>query len=152
MYHQIDNNLRYHFTGTAVPKDWNHSAICTGLFTHIIESCTYGVNSIKEVTVITKYREILRLTALGFSQRDICSSAGVSQKTVSKVQKRARELQLPWPLDESMTDIALSRKLFPHEAVRTERRMPDFEYVRKELQRNGVTKKLLWTEYLEECC
>ncbi len=133
MYHQIDNNLRYHFTGTAVPKDWNHSAICTGLFTHIIESC-------------------LRLTALGFSQRDICSSAGVSQKTVSKVQKRARELQLPWPLDESMTDIALSRKLFPHEAVRTERRMPDFEYVRKELQRNGVTKKLLWTEYLEECC
>ena len=51
-----------------------------------------------------------------------------------------------------MTDIALSRKLFPHEAVRTERRMPDFEYVRKELQRNGVTKKLLWTEYLEECC
>ena len=88
---------------------------------------------------MTKYREILRLTALGFSQRDICSSAGVSQKTVSKVQKRARELQLAWPLDESMTDIALSKKLFPHEAVQTERRMPDFEYVRKELQRNGVT-------------
>ena len=41
---------------------------------------------------MTKYREILRLTALGLSQRDICSSAGVSQKTVSKVQKRAREL------------------------------------------------------------
>ena len=100
---------------------------------------------------MTKYREILRLTALGFSQRDICSSAGVSQKTVSKVQKRARELQLVWPLDESMTDIALSKELFPHEAVQTERRMPDFEYVRKELQRNGVTKKLLWTEYLEEC-
>ena len=100
---------------------------------------------------MTKYREILRLTALGLSQRDICSSAGVSQKTVSKVQKRARELHLEWPLDESMTDIALSKKLFPHEAVQTERRMPDFEYVRKELQRNGVNKKLLWTEYLEEC-
>ena len=56
---------------------------------------------------MTKYREILRLTALGLSQRDICSSAGVSQKTVSKVQKRARELHLEWPLDESMTDIAL---------------------------------------------
>lgn len=90
----------------------------------------------KEVEVMTKYREILRLTALGFSQRDICSSAGVSQKTVSKVQKRARELQLAWPLDESITDIALRKKLFPHEAVQTERRMPDFEYVRKELQRN----------------
>ena len=43
---------------------------------------------------MTKYREILRLTALGLSQRDICSSAGVSQKTVSKVQKRARELHI----------------------------------------------------------
>ena len=100
---------------------------------------------------MTKYREILRLTALGLSQRDICSSAGVSQKTVSKVQKRARELHIEWPLDESVTDIVLGKKLFPNEAVQTERRMPDFEYVRKELLRNGVTKKLLWIEYLEEC-
>lgn len=88
---------------------------------------------------MTKYREILRLTALGLSQRDICSSAGVSQKTVSKVQKRARELHIEWPLDESVTDIVLGKKLFPNEAVQTERRMPDFEYVRKELLRNGVT-------------
>ena len=29
--------------------------------------------------------------------------------------------------------------------------MPDFDYIRKELMRNGVNKKLLWTEYLEEC-
>ena len=29
--------------------------------------------------------------------------------------------------------------------------MPDYDYVRKELLRNGVNKKLLWTEYLEEC-
>ncbi|WP_367931977.1 hypothetical protein [Enterocloster citroniae] len=29
--------------------------------------------------------------------------------------------------------------------------MPNFAYIRKELLRNGVNKKLLWTEYLEEC-
>ena len=29
--------------------------------------------------------------------------------------------------------------------------MPDFDYIRKELLKNGVNKKLLWTEYLEEC-
>ncbi len=29
--------------------------------------------------------------------------------------------------------------------------MPDYEYIRKELLRNGVNKKLLWTEYLEDC-
>lgn len=29
--------------------------------------------------------------------------------------------------------------------------MPDFAHIRRELQRNGVNKKLLWTEYLEDC-
>lgn len=29
--------------------------------------------------------------------------------------------------------------------------MPDFSYIQKELLRNGVNIKLLWTEYLEEC-
>ena len=56
---------------------------------------------------MTKYREIIRLTGLGFSQRNIMASCGVSQKTVVKVQKRARELNISWPLDESMTDTEL---------------------------------------------
>ena len=38
---------------------------------------------------MTKYREILRLTALGLSLRDIEKSLKVSRKTVVKVQKRA---------------------------------------------------------------
>ena len=41
---------------------------------------------------MTKYREIIRLTGLGFSQRNIMASCGVAQKTVVKVQKRARKL------------------------------------------------------------
>lgn len=40
---------------------------------------------------MTKYREILRLTALGLSQRNIIQSCGVSQKTIVKVHHRARE-------------------------------------------------------------
>lgn len=43
---------------------------------------------------MTKYREIIRLTGMGFSQRDIMASCGVAQKTVVKIQKRARELNL----------------------------------------------------------
>lgn len=30
--------------------------------------------------------------------------------------------------------------------------MPDYAYIQKELLRNGVNKKFLWTEYLEDCC
>ena len=29
--------------------------------------------------------------------------------------------------------------------------MPDYDYIHKELLRNGVIKKLLWTEYMEDC-
>ncbi len=101
---------------------------------------------------MTQYREILRLTAMGLSQRDILKSVKCSQKTVVKVQHRARELELAWPLDDSMTDAALEEKLFP-KALKASptRQMPDFEHIHKELQRNGVNKKLLWTEYLEIC-
>ena len=101
---------------------------------------------------MTKYREIIRLTSLGFTQRNIMASCGIAQKTVVKVQRRARELKLEWPLDDSMTDIALGNILFPKsDTPATEKRMPDYSYIRKELLRNGVSKKLLWTEYMEDC-
>lgn len=101
---------------------------------------------------MTKYREILRLTALGLSQRNIIQSLGVSQKTIVKVQHKAQELKLSWPLDEALTDQELEKLMFPKVTGGTsEKRMPDFDYIQKELLRNGVNKKLLWTEYLEEC-
>ena len=28
--------------------------------------------------------------------------------------------------------------------------MPDYDFIRTELLRNGVNKKLLWTEYLDD--
>lgn len=100
---------------------------------------------------MTKYREIIRLTSLGLSQRSIMRSLGVAQKTVVKVQKKAKELSIEWPLDESMTDRALEKLMFPkgQSAVTSPKRMPDFAYIHKELLRNGVSKKLLWTEYME---
>jgi transposase len=36
-------------------------------------------------------------------------------------------------------------------SVMTNRRLPDLNYIHKELLRNGVSKKLLWTEYMEDC-
>ena len=47
---------------------------------------------------MTKYREILRLSSLGFSNRNIALSVPCSRNTVSKVLKRAKELNLSWPL------------------------------------------------------
>ena len=100
---------------------------------------------------MTKYREILRLKSMGLSERSIAQSCNVSRKTVAKVTKRAEEIHLSWPLDFEMTDHVLEEMMFPKEKSATNKRMPDFEYIRKELLRNGVNKKLLWVEYCEEC-
>lgn len=101
---------------------------------------------------MTKYREILRLTSLGLSQRDIMKSLGIAQKTVVKVQRRAKELALTWPLDNTYTDAKLERIMFPKDpSPKSIKRMPDYDYIRIELLRNGVTKKLLWIEHCEEC-
>ena len=98
---------------------------------------------------MTKYREILRLSDLGLSLRDIEKSLKISRKTIVKVQKQAKELSLVWPLDESLTDAELEQKMFQKElSPKSTKRMPDFNYIRKELLKNGVNKKLLWTEYL----
>ena len=64
---------------------------------------------------MTKYREIIRLRSLDFSERNIALSCSVSRNTVSKVLKKADELNISWPLDETMTDDALESLLFPKE-------------------------------------
>ena len=102
---------------------------------------------------MTKYREILRLASLGLSQQSIADSCSVSKKTVNRVLKRAKEKEICWPLDANETDAVLAERLFPStpkQAV-SGKKMPDFNYIQKELLRNGVNKKLLWTEYLVEC-
>ena len=101
--------------------------------------------------MIPKLREILRLKSLGFSERNIAQSCGVSRNTVSKVVHRTDELNITWPLDHDMTDNTLSELLFPKEKTATDKRLPDYDYIRKELLKNGVTKKLLWIEYCELC-
>ena len=101
---------------------------------------------------MTKYREILRLHSLGLSQKDIAGSCNVSKKTVSKVLKAAEAKNIFWPLSDTDTDAVLQEKLFPKAPkVSSTKQMPDFEYIRRELLRNGVNKKLLWTEYVATC-
>ena len=100
---------------------------------------------------MTQYRQILRLHSQGISQRSIAQSCQCSRNTVAAVLQRASAANLTWPLDVE-TDADLERLLFPEKQEQLSlRRMPDFEKVSKELTRSGVTIKLLWMEYCEEC-
>ena len=74
---------------------------------------------------MTKYREILRLKSLGLSQQSIADSCNVSKKTVNRVLKRAKELNISWPLDKSDTDAVLAEMFFPSaKQVRSNKRIP----------------------------
>ena len=100
---------------------------------------------------MTKYRGILRLFNQGISQRSIAKSCECSRNTVAKVISRAKELNITWPLKKEMTDSELDKLFFPKSAKSSGRRQPDLEKIHKELAKSGVTLKLLWTEYCEEC-
>lgn len=101
---------------------------------------------------MTKYKEILRLLSLNLTTREIQKSCSVSSKTIIKTKKRAAELGISWPLADGMTEAKLADLMLPKpEKAVTDRRLPDMYYIDKEMLRNGVTKKLLWNEYLETC-
>ena len=66
---------------------------------------------------MVRYREILRLTALGISQRGIAGSVGCSKTTVQEVQRKAAALRIGWPLPDEMGDEALRAKLIDRYAA-----------------------------------
>ena len=72
---------------------------------------------------MTKYREILRLSSLGFSNRDIALSVPCSKNTVSKVLKMAQELKLCWPLQDNQIDEALEKLFYPKLNNRPQKRI-----------------------------
>ena len=100
---------------------------------------------------MTNYREILRLKALGMNKQETAASVGCSRNTVSEVLRRANELKLSYPLPEEITDAKLAGLLYPSASAKPVYKMPDYEYVSKEMMRDGVTLNLLWLEYCEKC-
>lgn len=100
---------------------------------------------------MTKYRDILRLNSMGLSQRSIASSLQCSRNTVSEVLTRAKEKGVSWPLPADVAEADLQYLLYPEKAQASSRKIPDCEYIHRELAKSGVTLSLLWNEYCESC-
>lgn len=100
---------------------------------------------------MVKYREILRLTHLGISQRNIAFSCGCAASTVQAVQQAARAKRLEWPLPEEMDDAAIYRFLYPPRDRKSPDKAPiDHELIEREMGKRGVTMVLLWNEYCDK--
>ncbi len=100
---------------------------------------------------MTNYREILRLKSLGLKNTQIAESVECSRTTVVNVLELAKQKGLKYPLPELMSDKDVYETLFPAASGKLKYKMPDYEHVYKELQRDGVTLDLLWREYVDEC-
>ena len=100
---------------------------------------------------MTNYREILRLHSLGINKTDIATSCLCSRNTVASVLQRAMLAGLRFPLPEKMSDKQFMERLFGTCETKVNYKMPDYEYVHREMAKSGVTLTLLWLEYCEQC-
>ena len=76
---------------------------------------------------------------------------GIARQTVVTSLRRAASQGLDWQATESLSDSELSAKLFPPLGVGLGYKIPDYEFIHRELAKSGVTLQLLWFEYCDKC-
>lgn len=96
-------------------------------------------------------KEILLCFLNGDSQRRIASSLKVSRNTVSRIVAAYMAQKLEASDVSGLTSEALHERLFPTEILAPQQVIPDYEYVHRELLKDGVTVKQLWEEYVMDC-
>ena len=101
---------------------------------------------------MTRYREIMRLSAMGQPPADVAAAAGCSDSTVRRALKAAEAAGLEWPLPEEMGDDAIRKLIYPKKfGKHGDFPDPDYERVHEQLKRKGVTRALLYEEYCDAC-
>ncbi|WP_115028147.1 IS21 family transposase [Acetobacterium bakii] len=95
---------------------------------------------------------IMELRANGLSQSSIARSRHMSKTSVNEVFRIAEEQHLSYDdiKDQSLGEVY--HLFFPHKhAEETIYALPDYDYVHNELTKVGVTLKILWQEYRDQC-
>lgn len=99
-----------------------------------------------------KIIEMLRLSEMGLSQRQIASGAGCAKSTVGDVLKLCREKGVGFESASRMGDTELQELLYPaQESNRVRPPEPDWEAVREELAKHkNLNLQFLWEEYRKQ--
>jgi transposase len=100
-----------------------------------------------------KFIEVLRLHALGLTQRQIARSCSVAQSTVHEYLKAAAAAGLDWPLPPEWNGQRLQEVLGKQARPSAPARraaLPNFPAIRQQLQTHrNLTLQLMWEEYRE---
>ena len=109
-----------------------------------------------KVLTMLQVRRILQLLEQGHSKREASRQLDVSRNTIDFYARRFKLSGLTLSQLLGLNDVDLAKFVYPEQAasVREDTRARDFdakvEHFLKELTRTGVTRKLLWQEYLKE--
>ncbi len=105
----------------------------------------------KKRIVMSKIKDALRLKfEAKLSNRDVAHCLKIGAATVSDILARFRNAKLDWPLPENLTEIALEARLYSDKKSPSTKAQADFSNIHQELKNKGMTKLLLWQEYLQE--
>lgn len=98
-----------------------------------------------------RIREVVRLKfQLGLNDSQVARSARIGRATVQDYLRRIAATGLNHEQLLAFSDEALEQRLFPpRERRNTDRPLPDWETIERELRGRGVTLQLLWQEYLD---
>lgn len=96
-------------------------------------------------------KELARLKfALGRSYSEIADSLGGARSSVQAALKRFACAGLSWPLDPTLDDEALYGLLYPQVVCSAQLTEPDWAGVVSALSGKGMTRRLLWREYVDQ--
>ena len=94
---------------------------------------------------------VMELLGKGMSAREIYKTRRISRQSTKKVLEAMAATGLTWDEASKMDEAAVYDLLFPQQAQEKAAVLDaDYGYVHSELQRVGVTQKLLWEEYRDE--
>ena len=100
-----------------------------------------------------KLREVLRLRFhADLSMRQIRNSTQVSLGVIQKIVSNAEQQGLDWAIIQSLSDTQLTERIYPKPdvpQVATQKQLPDWSEVYRELKPKGMTLQLLWEEHVE---
>ncbi|XPM53913.1 MAG: hypothetical protein EDM05_038585 [Leptolyngbya sp. IPPAS B-1204] len=100
---------------------------------------------------VAKFREILRLHELGYSQCQIAQSCAVARSTVQDYIRRATAKNLSYDQLRQLSDSEAQAALGKGRQKCEPREEPiDFAAVDAQLQHKGITLALLWQEGLDK--
>jgi transposase len=109
-----------------------------------------------KVLTMLQVRRILQLLEEGRSKREAARQLEVSRNTVDYYARRFKLCGLTLSQLLGLNDIDLVKFVYPEQATRVKQDArasifdSQLDYFLKELKRTGVTRKLLWQEYLKE--